>query len=183
MTLLAVELSDPTRNCIRPIPGQEANRKCSPSGRNQGKPCAVPMATSIATARLVLPPSEEIFIIGAKVVGAKTMMPFGLQDPPTPLMASASGIGGPPRVSSFLSFRLAKKPTQRLSGDQKGNAPPSVPGSGCALAVSSARSHNWLLPSSPAAANTIRLPSGDNATGPELFAKWNEAFSGGSIVV
>src|ERR1039458_76651 len=156
MTVLAVELSDPTRNCIRPAPLQETNRKCSPPGRNQGKPCAVPMATSIATATLVLPPSEAILSNGANVLGAKTMMPFGLQDPPAAApTTSARGMGGPPRVSSLLSFPPAKKPTQRLSGDQKGNVPPSVSSSGCALAASSARSHNWLAPFSPVAGQTL----------------------------
>ena len=43
----------------------------------------------------------------------------------------------------------AKKPTERLSGAQKGNVAPSVPASGCHVVVASDRSHNREAPSLP----------------------------------
>lgn len=48
----------------------------------------------------------------------------------------------PPATSTRLSFRatLSKNPTVRLSGDQNGASPFSVPGSGKAVSVSRRRS-------------------------------------------
>jgi len=56
--------------------------------------------------------------------------PSRLQVPPSGNGASASVWGGPPPTLIFFSFPPAKKPTDRLSGDQKGCAEPSVPASG-----------------------------------------------------
>ena len=33
---------------------------------------------------------------------------------------SASGIGAPPDIETFISFRSARKPSHRLSGEKKG---------------------------------------------------------------
>src|SRR5262245_6292577 len=52
---------------------------------------------------------------------------------------------------------------KRLSGDQNGNAAPSVPLSGRASLVSSDRTHN-LYPLGSFATNTTCFPSGDTAS-------------------
>src|SRR5262245_25505077 len=56
----------------------------------------------------------------------------------------------------------AKKPMERLSGDQKGKSAFSVPARGCASVLSSGRSHNWRLPS-PDATKAMRRPFGESA--------------------
>ncbi len=66
-------------------------------------------------------------------------------------------LGGPaPSLTSvLLSLPPAKKPTERLSGDQKGSAAPSVPGSTRAVRESSRRTHSRGVPSEADATNTI----------------------------
>ena len=66
------------------------------------------------------------------------MTPSAFQVPPRPLGAGASVCGVPPPpepTSSRLSVPSATKPTARLSGAQKGKVAPSVPASGCAVAL------------------------------------------------
>jgi hypothetical protein len=63
-----------------------------------------------------------------------------LQLPPPPFGASHSTIGGPPAISTFFSLPPAKNPMNRLSGDQNGKDPPSVPGIGLAARVATGRS-------------------------------------------
>src|SRR6266508_4495413 len=77
--------------------------------------------------------------------------------------ASQSVTGGPPAMSIFFSFVSAKNATERLSGDQKGAAAPSVPASGTALESASGRTQRNGRPSAPRAANAIERPSGDTA--------------------
>src|SRR5262245_7570607 len=62
-----------------------------------------------------------------------------------------------------LRLLSAKKPTDRLSGDQKGNSAPSVPGRERAETESSLRSHNRDWPST-VATNTIFCPSAEMAS-------------------
>jgi hypothetical protein len=62
---------------------------------------------------------------------------------------------------------------KRLSGDQKGKPPSSVPASGCAVSESSARTHSRGLPSEMPS-RTTRLPSGETAKEPLKLV-----FSGG----
>jgi hypothetical protein len=52
--------------------------------------------------------------------GAKTMRPFGLQEPPLPKSARASETGGPPAIAIFFRWLSLKNPICRESGDQKG---------------------------------------------------------------
>ncbi len=78
---------------------------------------------------------------------------------------SHSVTAGPPATSIFLSLPSAKNPRDRLSGDQKGEEAPSVPGSSCAVSVSSARTHRRLPPVAAFARKAIRDPSGDTASG------------------
>ena len=76
-----------------------------------------------------------------------------------PVLGTSHSVwGGPPDASTFFSFPVTKKPIKRLSGDQKGNSAPSVPGSNCAVSESIERTHRPV-----AAMNASRLPSGEIA--------------------
>ncbi len=80
----------------------------------------------------------------------------------------SKGLPVPPPTSSRFSAPAAKKPMERLSGDQNGNRAPSVPASGCAVVVASDRSHRRDAPS-PEATNTICRPSGESANDASLL--------------
>jgi hypothetical protein len=72
-------------------------------------------------------------------------------------------MGRPPSTSTRLSWRSAKNPMERPSGDQNGCAPPSVPG--MARTSWEPRSRNQILqvdsvPARPT--NTRRAPSGES---------------------
>ncbi len=67
----------------------------------------------------------------------------------------------------------------RLSGDQKGQAAPSVPGSGFAATSSTDRTHRLGLPSLTFAENVTRRPSGETLSPPPALSKSKEALSGG----
>src|SRR5512143_4258014 len=95
--------------------------------------------------------------------GAKRIVPSRFQDPPSPLSASQTVRIAPPAASTRFSFPSAKKPIERLSGDQKGKKALSAPATGCAAAESSSRSHkDGDMPTFPAV-KARRLPSGDSA--------------------
>src|SRR5690242_18015561 len=75
-----------------------------------------------------------------------------------------SSCGGPPLAAIFSSFCCAKYAMNRLSGDQNGNAAPSVLGSGCAVSESMRRIHNRTLPDASRAVKASLLPSGETMT-------------------
>ena len=78
----------------------------------------------------------------------------------------ASVVGGPPDASIFFSLPCARNATKRESGDQNGNAAPSVPASGWAT-VRVERAHPEQSFSGPSVAtNARRRPSGDSANRP-----------------
>ena len=77
--------------------------------------------------------------------------------------ASQRVIGGPPDESIFLSFPSEKNAMKRLSGDQKGAAAPSVPGSVTADGSASDRTHRKSRPSALRATKARRRPSGETA--------------------
>ena len=91
------------------------------------------------------------------------MSPSRFQVPPRPSEASQSVNGGPPEMSIFLSLAPAKKPTNRLSGDQKGYVAPLVPVRGSARNESIARTHNADFPPEVEATKVRRRPSGESA--------------------
>src|SRR5439155_2511661 len=102
------------------------------------------------------------------VLAANRITPSALHDPPRGL-ASASVCATPPSMAIRFSLLPATNATDRLSGDQKGEAAPSVARSGCHDDDSIERSHNCRWPSADAAA-TRRFPSGDNANAPTSLA-------------
>ena len=61
------------------------------------------------------------------------------------------------------SFVPAKKPSERLSGDQNGNIASSVPGNGAATSESSGRTHSCNLPAASRAVKASFVPSGEIA--------------------
>src|SRR5262249_29423113 len=98
-------------------------------------------------------------------------------EPPDPA-AAHSVCAGPPDTSIFFNSSSAKKPMNRLSGDQKGGAfkvTPSVPASRRISNESSDRIQSEVLPSSLLRVSASRRPSGDRASDLTTF------FSGGEI--
>src|SRR5262249_51777628 len=88
----------------------------------------------------------------------------------------------PPDAGVFLSFPLARKPTDWSSGDQNGSVPFSVPASSCAVNAFSERIQRPLLPSTDCPENTSRVPSGDNAYPEVATPPANDVFSGGKML-
>jgi len=86
------------------------------------------------------------------------MTPLRPHVPPRGVGASQTTCTGPPEASTVRSLPPAKKPIDRLSGDQNGNSPCSVEGR---IAVAPVES-DWIH-SFPEAPNTIRSPSGEIA--------------------
>src|SRR2546421_9721405 len=90
-------------------------------------------------------------------------MPRLDQDAPRRLPSVVESMSmGPPPMSIRFSLPPAKKPIDRLSGDQNGYLAPSVPVNGRASAESSDLSHSRGWPS-PEATNVSCLLSGESA--------------------
>ena len=84
---------------------------------------------------------------GSVAERVNTMVPSAFHVPPRVLKgASATACTSPLATSIRFNWPREKNPTDRLSGDQKGLLPPSVPGSGRAASESSVRSHSWMVP-------------------------------------
>ena len=74
------------------------------------------------------------------------MVPFGPQDAPRPMGASQMIVAGPPPMSMRFSLASAKKPIERLSGDQKGKIASSVPGNRLRRQIIIERKKSCCLP-------------------------------------
>ena len=83
------------------------------------------------------------------------------QVPPMPPGASHMIWTALPLGSTLFNLPALKKPTDRLSGDQNGYIAPSVPVNCCAVPAAKDRIHNAVPPSSAAATNASRWPSGE----------------------
>src|SRR5262245_9107035 len=89
-------------------------RKWRPSGKNDGKFAIVTGATCDAA-----PPVSDMRQI--PLLGREKMItPSRFQEPPRDPAAGHSVRAGPPDASIVFSLSSAKKPMNRLSGDQKG---------------------------------------------------------------
>src|SRR5687768_9706524 len=107
------------------------------------------------------------------------MTPSALHVPPL-AGASHKSIGAPPAKSSRFSFPSAKNAMDRLSGDQKGSAAPSVPGSAVAVKEFKGRNHSSdLISSGSAARYTSKRPSGEIA----LIVLLTAILPGGTSIV
>src|SRR5688572_32634426 len=89
-------------------------------------------------------------------------MPVLFHVPPRPEIALASDWTDPSPTSIRFSLPSAKKPTDRLSGDQNGSWAPSVPARGRTVTESIERSHNRGRPSESATKTTM-FPTGEMA--------------------
>src|SRR5947209_497260 len=116
-----------------------------------------------------LPPVADTFWIEG--VWANTMTPSLPHVPAVALGASHKVIGGPPATSIFLSLPPAKNPNRRLSGDQNGCEPPSVPASAVAVSESRERIQTSDLPSAFVATKARPCPLGETAKGAICRAK------------
>src|SRR5262249_20366904 len=132
--------------------------------RNVGRP--VPDSARDAsklTSSVGMPPAAETRRRGPVGKPPNMITPSELQ---APLPGGSGGLhnvcGGPPDTSIFLSSFPAVKPRNRLSGDQKGDLPPSVPGSFRHSSVSRSWIHKPLC--TPVALKTSLWPSGDTET-------------------
>src|SRR6266567_5845373 len=118
--------------------------------------------------------------MGACASGENRIVPSGLQVPPLPKGASHITSAEPPLRSIVFNLPPAKKPRDRLSGDQKGKVAPSVSASGCASGAFMGRTQIVCLPSDPIATKTMAPPSGDNTGGPAKSpTRARLAFAGG----
>src|SRR5678816_2220057 len=91
------------------------------------------------------PPAADTLISGPAVDGVKRITLSGLHAPPRPDTASHNVMTGPPAAATFFIFPFAKKPSERLSGDQNGKAAPSVPASMCDSVDAIGRSQSLKL--------------------------------------
>src|SRR5262245_40754762 len=108
------------------------------------------------------------------------MTPSRFQVPPRAFGASHKVWVGLPAVSTVLSFCEAKKPMDRLSGDQNGNIAPSVPVRACGTSVSSCFTQMRILPELSRAVNASVRPSGETiAVLNPLIPESKNVFSGG----
>ena len=134
-----------------------------PSGRNQGDWWPVSPAASVVNG-VHAPPAALTLCSGAFVDGANTMRLSRFHAPPPGGAAvSHSGSAVPPLTSIVFSFPWAKNPTERLSADQNGNPPPSLPRRGRVVCDASDRIHRLRSGDIGFVANTTWRPSGDTA--------------------
>src|SRR5258706_6083608 len=127
------------------------------------------------------PPADDTRLSVLPAPALYTIVPSWLQVPPRMPSVMHSVCGGPPLAAIFNSFCCAKYAMNRLSGDQNGNAAPSVLGSGCAVSESMGRIHNRTLPDASRAVNASLLPSGETLTlVPVRLDVTNVELSGGS---
>src|SRR2546427_4037142 len=100
-----------------------------------------PREASIVVTGWAAPPDSEtrLMVLGA-ILGVNSRTPSRLQAPPVLVDGASVRVwAGPPDIAIFFSFPSAKKATNRLSGDQKGRAALSVPGTAWAVGEFRAR--------------------------------------------
>ena len=121
---------------------------------------AVYMAAAVAgmLAHGVTMPDRFVGAIGS---GAD-QVPAEFQVPLAIVPTGARFRGSPPSRSRRFSAPSAKKPMERLSGDQKGAFAPSVPGNMVAEVVDSGRNQSRCTPAF-SATNASCRPSGESA--------------------
>src|SRR5579862_5447648 len=91
-----------------------------------GQRCEECWATSILVTAAGVPPLALTWRMGEIGPDENIMVP-GPHDPPRPRGASQMTVGESPVKSTVFTLASAKKPSERLSGDQKGKIASSVP--------------------------------------------------------
>src|SRR4029077_8879111 len=109
------------------------------------------------------PPPAAMRKIGLPGLVETRIVPSFPQEPPSGEGVIASVRTDPPARSTRFSLASAKKPSDRPSGDQKGDDARSVPGTGCASGASNARTHSRGGPFDWAV-KAIFSPSGEMAS-------------------
>ena len=122
-----------------------------------------PRAASSVVAVFGSPPLAEMLWSAPAFEGANTMMLRDPHVPPRPSLASHRGSTVPPAAGTFLSLSVVKKAIWRLSGDQNGRWPVSVPGMGRASSEARSRTHSLNAPLGSSVVNTRLRPSGEMA--------------------
>src|SRR5581483_2107291 len=98
--------------------------------------------------RATLSPPVAATRCGTEPLAEKIIAPSLFQVPPAPPPgAGAKTCGSAAPISMRLSWPAAKKPMERLSGDQKGKVAPSVPGIDRALVLSRGLNQSRDVPS------------------------------------
>src|SRR2546423_139715 len=90
------------------------------------------------------------------------MTPCWLHEPPPGVLDNSVTVcTGPPPAAILRKRVWVKNASDRLSGDQNGNAAPSVSGSAVAVKLSTGLTHNSALPSASGLTNATVWPSGE----------------------
>ena len=167
------------RHLLNESPRAARCRRDRPTPCERLRALPSPRCASTPTRRCAARPSTAIDARGRR---ARVRRPH----PPRPAGASHNTTGGPPATATFFNLPAAKNPMYRLSGDQNGNVPSSVPGIGVAVCAATGRSQiryaNWAP-----ATKTMLRPSGETASCvaapvPPALGPPNELPSGGAIV-
>ncbi len=173
---VSVEPSEPRYTPFSLGEPQPRNRKLRASGMKTGNQWPGMRVGSMRVAATASPPRAGMRYNGPEFCGLKTISPFVLHVPPWLPGADANATGGPPATSIRFSCPLEKNPIDRLSGDQKGRAAPSVPASGRALSTLRGRSQICGVPSGAATNRKVR-PSGESVNSPRKLSAPGVAIS------
>ena len=98
-----------------------------PSGRIVGQAWRSALSPGQSVRRWASPPAADTRM-RPRASGAKTIVSFGPQAPPSGLGASATVMAGPPVSETFFSFPALKNATHCPSGEKNGWLAFSVPG-------------------------------------------------------
>src|ERR1700691_3462066 len=123
---------------------------------------------------IALPPAAEIRNNGEPGTGRNRMVPSGAPADASGAELSANACTFPPFSSTVFNFPPAKNPSKRPSGDQKGDAAPSVPGMAVASLALSERVHTLIAPSRSMAVNASLGSSGQTTAGAEAKTESTE---------
>ena len=127
-------------------PAVTKNRNRRPSGRKCGHEWLRSPARS-SVSGTGSPPSSEKRRRGPLGLAPNRMVPSALHAPPVAVGTGAVSVrGDPPSRSTRFSAPSTKNAIDRLSGDQNGADPRSVPGIGAAVTDARGRSHNCDVP-------------------------------------
>src|SRR5262245_3691974 len=143
--------------------------KCFPSGRNFGPQQPNFLDLSTSRTRTGAPPEVAIWYRPLEKSGTYSRVSSRFQLPPPKSGASATTLAAPPDASRVFSFLSAENQIKslRLSGDQIGQVPSSVPAKGRAASESKERIQSCVFPFSSLAENATVVPSGESI-GPPL---------------
>src|SRR5579884_1502629 len=157
-------------------------RKCLPSGRKNGQRCEECRLVSNFVSGVGEPPLALTCSKAPIGDGENTITPVELQAPPRPSCASQIACAVVALRSMIRSLPLAKNPSERLSGDQKGKIASLVSGRMRASAPLMGRTQRFVLPPLPTAVNARYEASGESTGGPARSEVKRNCSSGGGLI-